>query len=201
MGKSKKKMVKEAAATTSNVDKSVIKNKNQEAPVEHDEGETVPSPKRQKTSVCFRMPEPAAVQPVLKTAGPRKPEDTMRISDVSCHRARRGAVGPLLLAFSHAPCRCTTAPLLRSYPLCSVSTRVFGDSEILSLAHNFRVFEENTRNILRNSEHLGLGSAPIEKSLDVSFDLARPQKGNFMSCFVKCVSIVRSKSEKCEVSL
>ena len=44
-----------------------------------------------------------------------------------------------------------------------------------------------------------LGSAPIEKSLDVSFDLARPQKGNFVSFFVKCVSNVRSKSEKCEV--
>ena len=42
-------------------------------------------------------------------------------------------------------------------------------------------------------------SAPIKKSLDVSFDLARPQKGNFVSFFVKCVSNVRSKSEKCEV--
>ena len=160
-------MVKEAAATTSNVDKSIIKNKNQEAPVEHDEGETVPSPKRQKTSVCFRMPEPAAVQPVLKTAGPRKPEDTMRISDVSCHRARRGAVGPLLLAFSHAPCRCTTARLLSFMLERSVSTRVFGDSEILSLAHNFRVFEENTRNILRNSEHLGLGITLLVKWITI----------------------------------
>ena len=109
MGKSKKKILKEAAAT-GNFEESDIKNKNQEALGEHDKCESVPSPKRQKTSVCFRMPEPAAVRPVLKTGGPSKPEDTMRISDVSCHRASRGAVGPLLLAFSHAPCRCTTTP-------------------------------------------------------------------------------------------
>ena len=42
-------------------------------------------------------------------------------------------------------------------------------------------------------------SAPIKKSLDVSFDLARLHKGNFVSYLVKCVSNVRSKSEKCEV--
>ena len=109
MGKSKKKILKEAAAT-GNFEESDIKKKNREALGEHDKGESVPSPKRQKTSVCFRMPEAAAVRPVLKTGGPSKPEDTMRISDVSCHRASRGAVGPLLLAFSHAPCRCTTDP-------------------------------------------------------------------------------------------
>ena len=44
-----------------------------------------------------------------------------------------------------------------------------------------------------------LCSAPIEKSLDVIFDLARPQKGNFASNFVKCVSNVRSRNEKCEL--
>ena len=42
-------------------------------------------------------------------------------------------------------------------------------------------------------------SAPIEKSLDVSFYLAMPQKGHFGMFFEKCVSNVRSKSEKCEV--
>ena len=41
-----------------------------------------------------------------------------------------------------------------------------------------------------------MGSAPIEKLLDAGFDLARPMKGNFVSFFVKCVSNLRSQSEK-----
>ena len=42
-------------------------------------------------------------------------------------------------------------------------------------------------------------SDPIEKSLDASFYLAMPQKGNLVRFFEKCVSNARSKSEKCEV--
>ena len=46
--------------------------------------------------------------------------------------------------------------------------------------------------------HAGTVSAAIEKSLDVSFELAMPQKGIFVSFLVECVSNVRSKSAKCE---
>ena len=52
-------------------------------------------------------------------------------------------------------------------------------------------YSSHTRNTL-----LTLVSAAIEKSLDASFELAMPQKSNFVSFLVECVSNERSKSAK-----
>ena len=45
----------------------------------------------------------------------------------------------------------------------------------------------------------GTSNAPLEKYLEVSFDLGRLQKGCFVNFLVQCVWNVRSKKAKCEI--